>query len=94
MSRRSIYSVHMSTLTGMTTQRLVGAAELLDVMKIGRTRLAALAARPGFPAPVVVLKMGNVWDLNEVIEWAQATGRTLHLEAPTTDVQAGDDSTP
>ncbi len=38
--------------------------------------------------------MGNVWDLNEVIEWAQATGRTLHLEAPITDVQAGDDSTP
>ncbi len=89
-----IYSVHMSTLTGMTTQRLVGAAELLNVMKIGRTRLAALAARPDFPAPVVVLKMGNVWDLNEVIEWAQATGRTLHLEAPITDVQAGDDSTP
>lgn len=78
----------------MTDRRLVGAAELIDVMKVGRTRLAALTARPGFPAPVVVLRMGSVWDLDEVIAWAETTGRTLHLDALTPVVQDDDEDYP
>ena len=83
----------MSTVRVMK-RRLVGAAELIDVMKVGRTRLAALTARPGFPPPVVVLRMGSVWDLDEVIAWAAATGRTLYLDTLTPDVQAGDEDDP
>jgi len=84
----------MGTLTVMSQQRLVGAAELLDLLRVGRTRLATLTARPGFPPPVVVLRMGSVWDLDQVIAWAESAGRTLDLAALTTDVQAGGNSGP
>jgi len=53
-----------------------------------------MSLRPDFPAPVASLIMGSIWALDDVKAWADRRGRTLNLEALTTDVQAGDDSTP
>jgi len=38
--------------------------------------------------------MGSIWALVDVQAWADKRGRPLNLDALTTDVQAGDDSTP
>ena len=62
------------------SHRYVGPAELLALLRIGRTRLAHLTARPDFPAPSAVVRMGSVWDLDDIHIWARSTGRTLHLE--------------
>lgn len=62
----------------MLTVELVGPAELLHVLGVGRTRLAQLTARPDFPAPLAELTMGKVWDLEQVRTWATQTGRTLN----------------
>jgi hypothetical protein len=35
------------------------------------------AARPAFPSPIVRLAGGSIWDIRNVIEWADATGRTV-----------------
>ncbi len=41
--------------------------------------------RAGFPAPLVRLAGCSVWDIREVIAWADQTGRSVHqrnYEAP------------
>ncbi len=53
-----------------------------------------MAARADFPRPRFVLTMGSIWALDDVQAWADKRGRILNLDALTTDVQAGDDSTP
>ncbi|WP_133119199.1 hypothetical protein [Mycolicibacterium agri] len=35
------------------------------------------ASRPPFPAPIVRLAGGSIWDIRDVIAWADATGRTV-----------------
>jgi hypothetical protein len=69
----------MSTPSGTTPPRYVGAAELLALLGVGRTRLAALTGQPDFPNAAIVLRMGSIWTLDEVIAWAQRKGRTLNL---------------
>ena len=58
----------------------VAAAELIDLFNVGRTQLARILSRPDFPKPAISLKMGNVWDLADIVAWADATGRALHLD--------------
>jgi len=89
-----LYRDVMRTLDLMKQQQYVGAAELLGLLGVGRTRLATLTGQPDFPAAAIVLRMGSIWTLDDVQAWADKRGRTLNLEALTTDVQAGDDSTP
>ena len=72
----------------MSQQKYVGAAELLDLLGVGRTRLATLTGQPDFPAPAIVLRMGSIWDLDQVIAWADRRGRTLHLESLLPDIHA------
>ena len=88
----------MGTLSDMDI-RLVGTAELLDLLKVGRTRLHTLTSRPDFPRPFVTLRMGSIWDLAQVLAWAEADGRTVHLETldgaatpATTDVESSENS--
>ena len=84
----------MSTLATMPEQKYVGAAELLELLGIGRTRLATLTGQPDFPRPAIVLRMGSIWKLSDVIAWAERKGRTLHLDTLTPIVQAGDAGDP
>lgn len=69
----------MSTL-GLV-DRLLGSAEMCRVLGISRQRLSQLTARPDFPPPHVILTMGSIWTLADLQQWADATGRTLNVDA-------------
>ncbi len=81
----------MATLTAV---ELVGMGELIKLMGVSRSRVSQMSIRPDFPRPLASLIMGSVWDLDDIVAWADKRGRTLNFKALTTDVQAGDDSTP
>ncbi len=68
----------MFMMTAMTT-RLVGRGELLKMLGVSPTRLVQLTTRPEyhFPAPLVELMSGKIWDLDAVEQWAEQRGRTL-----------------
>ncbi len=83
----------MSTVTDMAL-RLVGPSELTKMFGVSRSRTVQISNSRDFPAPLAVLAMGSIWNLDDVTAWAERKGRTLNLDALTTDVQAGDDSTP
>jgi prophage regulatory protein len=83
----------MSTVTFMAL-RLVGPSELTKMFGVSRSRTVQISNARDFPAPLAVLAMGSIWNLDDVTAWAERKGRFLNLEALTTDVQAGDDSTP
>jgi len=81
----------MPTLLHMET--MLGPAELIQLLGVSRQRASQISGRADFPAPRFVLTMGSIWALDDVQAWADKRGRTLNLEALTTVVQAGDDST-
>jgi len=83
----------MSTVTFMAL-RLVGPSELTKMFGVSRSRTVQISNARDFPAPLAVLAMGSIWNLDDVTAWAERKGRFLNLEALTTDVQAGDGSTP
>lgn len=60
---------------------LVGAAEIRQMLRVSRQRVSQLTTRPDFPAPVLELAMGKIWDREEVRKWARANGRELHEDA-------------
>ncbi|MET8864104.1 hypothetical protein ABZW11_14225 [Nonomuraea sp. NPDC004580] len=66
---------------------IAGAAEVGWVLGVEANTVNAWRMRQvGFPEPVVQLKAGAIWDIREVIAWADRTGRTVeHREytAPT-----------
>ena len=82
----------MPTLSDMET--MLGPAELVMLLGVSRQRVTQIAARPDFPRPRFALIMGSVWALEDVKAWADQRGRTLHLDALTTSVQADPDSEP
>ena len=45
--------------------------------------MSQLVTRDDFPAPRAVLIMGSIWALDDVIGWAERTGRKLDLDALT-----------
>ena len=61
--------------------RLAGRAELAKMLHVSRSRAVQLSEKPGFPEPLDVITMGNVWALDDVIGWAVSQGRTLDLGA-------------
>jgi predicted DNA-binding transcriptional regulator AlpA len=50
---------------------LMGAAEIGARLGVSRQRVQQLVSRPDFPAPVVVLGMGKVWESGDVERWIQ-----------------------
>lgn len=64
-------------MTTIVQRQLVGSAELQHLLGVGRQRVSVLVASPQFPPPVAVLRMGQVWDLEDVRAWAEQTGRTV-----------------
>lgn len=61
----------------MDVSRLVGAVEIANrTTAAGRQTVHSWIQRDAtFPAPVLVLAMGNLWDWAEVETWAKRTGR-------------------
>ena len=85
-------AIHVSMLTVM--DQLVGSQELTRLMGVSRARVYQIASADDFPAPVAVLAMGSIWGLADITAWAERKGRTLNLDALTTGLEAGDESTP
>ena len=71
----------MPTLCEVET--LLGNAELGKLLGVSRQRVSQLVTKDDFPAPRAVLIMGSVWTLDDVIAWADRSGRTLNLAALT-----------
>jgi prophage regulatory protein len=67
-----------ATLRTVAREELVGPAELLELLGVGRTRLVQLTQRSDFPEPVAELVMGKIWELSSVRAWAEQHGRELH----------------
>lgn len=57
--------------------QLVGAAEIQQLLGVGRQRAYQLTQMPDFPEPAARLKMGAVWRTAEVIAWAEGRGREI-----------------
>ena len=49
---------------------LIGAAEIGALLGVSRQRVTQLTHAPGFPDPVLRLKMGTLWDAQAVRDWA------------------------
>ena len=48
---------------------LMGTSEVATLLGISRQRVLKIAQQPGFPKPVAVLKMGNVWRGADIRRW-------------------------
>ena len=81
----------MPTLSDVET--LLGNAELGKLLGVSRQRVSQLVTRDDFPTPRAVLIMGSIWALDDVIGWAERTGRKLDLDALTAGVKASGDKT-
>lgn len=55
---------------------LVGPAEIASALGVDANTINVWKARhPDFPSPVRRLKSTDLWDIREVREWAERTGR-------------------
>jgi predicted DNA-binding transcriptional regulator AlpA len=57
---------------------VVAAAEIAQLLGVGRARVHQLIAAGDFPKPVAMLSVGKVWLTQDVRAWANSTGRTVH----------------
>lgn len=48
---------------------LMGTSEVAALLGVSRQRVLVIARQPGFPKPVAVLKMGNVWRGEDIRRW-------------------------
>ena len=65
----------------MKKGRLVGRGELRRLFGVSATRTIQIAERPDFPQPLDELSVGKIWALDDVITWAEQSGRTLDLSS-------------
>ena len=88
------YSACMDTAP-MTKGRLAGRGELRRLFGVSATRTIQIAERPDFPEPLDELSVGKIWALDDVIAWAERSGRTLDLSSlSSTSVKASDKQQP
>jgi predicted DNA-binding transcriptional regulator AlpA len=59
----------------MPPPKLMGVAEIAELLGISTQRVDQLARQPAFPRPVVELKAGRIWRRADVEAWARRTGR-------------------
>ncbi len=71
----------------MEKVRLVGAAEIQDLLGVTRTRVHQITRTKGFPDPYATLRMGSVWVADEVDDWI-ARNRPRLAEEPEGDPPA------
>lgn len=65
----------------MTRHRLLGRGELRKLFGVSHTRTIQIADRADFPEPLDELSVGKIWAYDDVVAWAERTGRKLDLEA-------------
>lgn len=66
----------------MTNQPpVVGQNEVIQMLGISRRRVTTLARSEDFPKPIATLSIGRIWSYDDIKEWAERTGRTVHLIA-------------
>ena len=75
-----MYGVGMGTISAVSS-RLIGRAELALLLGVGRSRAVELSETADFPRPRARPIMGYIWELDDVLAWADARGRTLNLDA-------------
>ncbi len=51
---------------------LMGTSEVAALLGISRQRVLVIARQTGFPKPLAVLKMGNVWRGTDIKDWQAA----------------------
>ena len=59
----------------MAECRLAGLAEVAAAAGVTKRTATRYTARSDFPAPIVVLAMGPVWDLDQVNAWLTSSAR-------------------
>jgi chromosome partitioning protein len=65
---------------------LVGLAEIADLLGVTKQVVANWRSRkPDFPAPVVNLKSGPVWQVDTIAAWARNEGINVRLAEPPVD---------
>jgi predicted DNA-binding transcriptional regulator AlpA len=62
--------------------RLMGRAEIEQLLGVGYTRVRAIMSRPDFPPPIRQLTGMKIWDGAQVAEWI-AVHRPPKLDEPT-----------
>lgn len=77
MSSHVPSAVRRSLATMPSVPPLVAANEIGDMLGVSRQRVTQLAATESFPAPVAVLSVGRIWLREDIVAWAQQTGRTI-----------------
>ncbi len=60
------------------THHLVGVAEIARMLGVSRQRVSQLAETEQFPEPTVRLSAGPVWKREDIEQWAERTGRSIH----------------
>jgi predicted DNA-binding transcriptional regulator AlpA len=66
-------------LLGMTNQPpVVAQNEVIQMLGVSRRRVTTLAASDDFPKPIATLSIGRIWSYDDIKEWAERTGRTVH----------------
>ncbi|ANZ42464.1 hypothetical protein BBK82_03080 [Lentzea guizhouensis] len=59
-------------------EHLVGAAEIGQMLRVGRQRVQQLVSREDFPAPEATLAMGKVWRTEVIRRWVIEHGREVY----------------
>lgn len=55
---------------------LAGPAEIAERLGIEANTINVWKVRhPDFPTPVRKLRSGEIWDIRDIVEWAERTGR-------------------
>ncbi len=62
-------------LWSVPVHHLVSRVEIAHLLGVSQQRVHQLVAKPDFPAPVIELAIGKVWNREDVERWARATGR-------------------
>jgi len=60
---------------GRMTYRLMGVAEVAELLGVSRQRVTQLAKTEAFPEPIAHLAAGPVWQAEDVERWAREAGR-------------------
>jgi chromosome partitioning protein len=63
-------------------QRLLGLSEVAELLGASRQTITNWRQRrQNFPSPIAELKSGPIWSREDIVEWAEETGREIAEEA-------------
>jgi len=63
------------------SDRLVSIGELTALFKVSKSKARKISNKKSFPGAVQTLRMGAIWDLDEVLAWARCNDRKVHVDA-------------